>query len=143
MSEKTSRTGETSEFYVMYLLHRAGADAFLTFGNKKKMDIVVKKGAVALTVDVKGLKSSGNFIIDSNDNYKEYLNDSNHYYILVYFKEFENVDVAPEFFILPATKLGDVIKHYADGRNEISVKDAREHGSQDLSVFVDSESWKF
>lgn len=47
-------TNLAAEFYVLSVLHRLGADANLTLGNKKSVDIaVVRDAGDALTVDVK------------------------------------------------------------------------------------------
>jgi len=49
-------TNLASEFYALSTLHRLGADANLTLGNKKFVDIAVIRGeGDAITVDVKGL----------------------------------------------------------------------------------------
>ena len=52
----TYNTNLASEFYVLSVLHRLGAEANLTLGNKKAVDIVIVHAAGdAVTVDVKGL----------------------------------------------------------------------------------------
>jgi hypothetical protein len=56
-------TGIASEFYVLSMLLRKGADATLTLGNKKNIDIFVNKDGKAFTIDVKGLKSTGDFML--------------------------------------------------------------------------------
>lgn len=56
-------TGIVSEFYVLSVLLRCGINANLTLGNQKKVDIIVNNKGVAMTIDVKGLKSSGDFIM--------------------------------------------------------------------------------
>ena len=48
-------TNLAAEFYVLSMLHRLGADAALTLGNKKGVDIMVARAAgEAVTVEVKG-----------------------------------------------------------------------------------------
>jgi len=62
MSEAKYNTNLAAEFHVLLALHRLGADATLTVGNKKSVDIaVVQATGRSLTVDVKGLagKTSG------------------------------------------------------------------------------------
>ncbi len=39
-------TNLASEFYVLSMLHRLGADASLTLGNKKAVDIIVVQGSL-------------------------------------------------------------------------------------------------
>ena len=49
-------TNLASEFFVLSSLYRLGADATLTLGNKKSVDIVViRKAGDAVTIDVKGV----------------------------------------------------------------------------------------
>lgn len=56
MSEEKYNTNLAAEFHVLSILHRLGASASLTLGNKKSVDIVVITGlAKAVTIDVKGL----------------------------------------------------------------------------------------
>ena len=88
-------TGMVSEFYVLSVLLRCGINANLTLGNQKKVDIIVSNKGVAMTIDVKGLKSSGDFIIG---NYSESKDDKNHFYIFVYYSNFENVKENPELY---------------------------------------------
>ncbi len=52
-------TNLAAEFYVLSLLHRMGADANITLGNQKAVDIVVVRApGDAVTIDVKGLAAS-------------------------------------------------------------------------------------
>jgi hypothetical protein len=49
-------TNLASEFYVLAALYRLGADASLSLGNKKAVDItVVRAAGDAITIDVKGV----------------------------------------------------------------------------------------
>lgn len=49
-------TNLAAEFYVLSILHRLGAEAILTLGNKKSVDVVVVRASGdVVTVDVKGL----------------------------------------------------------------------------------------
>ena len=50
-------TNLASEFYVLSMLHRLGANAALTLGNKKAVDIIVaNENGSTTTIDVKGLE---------------------------------------------------------------------------------------
>ena len=95
-------TGMVSEFYVLSVLLRCGINANLTLGNQKKVDIIVNNKGVAMTIDVKGLKSSGDFIIG---NYFESKDDKNHFYIFVYYSNFENIKENPKMRYLVNTKI--------------------------------------
>jgi hypothetical protein len=66
MSEKGYNTNLASEFYVLSVLHRLGADAVLTLGNKKSVDLaVVGAAGDSITVDVKGLAGSTGWPVDN------------------------------------------------------------------------------
>ena len=91
MGTVNQETGLASEFYVLSALVRNSVDANITLGNQKKVDIIVNNKGVAMTIDVKGLKSSGDFIIG---NYKENKDDKNHFYIFVYYSDFENITIS-------------------------------------------------
>ncbi len=43
MGEKSQNTNLASEYYVLSMLYRIGANAYLTLGNKKSVDIIVEK----------------------------------------------------------------------------------------------------
>ena len=100
-------TGIASEFYVLSMLLRKGADATLTLGNKKNIDIFVNKDGKALTIDVKGLKSTGDFILG---NHEETFQDKNHYFIFVHYHNFEDNSLLPDIFVVPATEISELLK---------------------------------
>ena len=101
MGQENLQTGMASEFYVLSMLFRKGANAQLTLGNNKFVDIVVQKGSKTLTIDVKGLKGKTNFPIDNLSNY-----DPNHYVIFVcYNNKIEDHNTIPDCYILKAKHL--------------------------------------
>jgi hypothetical protein len=52
----TYNTNLAAEFYVLSMLYRLGADASLTLGNKKAVDIIVAcTPGRTVTIDVKGV----------------------------------------------------------------------------------------
>lgn len=65
MGEKSQNTNLASEYYVLSMLYRIGANAYLTLGNKKSVDIIVEKKNKLITIDVKGLQGTTNFPIDN------------------------------------------------------------------------------
>ena len=125
-------TGMASEFYVLSVLLRCGINANLTLGNQKKVDIIVNNKGVAMTIDVKGLKSSGDFIIG---NYMESKDDKNHFYIFVYYSNFENVKENPELYVVPATEISAIVKE-RESVNNVSIVSLREKYSKDFSDAV-------
>lgn len=128
-------TGIASEFCVLSMLLRIGADATLTLGNKKEVDIIVTKNGKALTIDVKGLRSTGDFILGNHENSFQ---DKNHYFIFVHYTKFSDILSLPEFFVVPAVKISNLIKE-RNGIKNISLKTLREsyfYTEETLKVFL-------
>lgn len=132
MKTVNQTTGMVSEFYVLSVLLRCGINANLTLGNQKKVDIIVNNKGVAMTIDIKGLKSSGDFIIG---NYFESKDDKNHFYIFVYYSNFENVKENPELYVVPATEISAIVKE-RESVNNVSIVSLREKYSKDFSDAV-------
>ena len=132
MGTLNQTTGMVSEFYVLSVLLRCGINANLTLGNQKKVDIIVNNKGVAMTIDVKGLKSSGDFIIG---NYMESKDDKNHFYIFVYYSDFENIKENPELYVVPATEISAIVKE-RESVNNVSIVSLREKYSNDFSDAV-------
>ena len=132
MGTLNQTTGMVSEFYVLSVLLRCGINANLTLGNQKKVDIIVNNKGVAMTIDVKGLKSSGDFIIG---NYMESKDDKNHFYIFVYYSDFENIKENPELYVVPATEISAIVKE-RESVNNVSIVSLREKYSKDFSDAV-------
>jgi hypothetical protein len=103
MGEQQFNTHLAAEFFVMSALHRLGAHALLTLGNKKAVDIVVEKGEDTLTVEVKGLSVAGSFPIGD---YTARARDKNHYYVFVSFLgKIEDPACPPDVYVVPAADL--------------------------------------
>ena len=52
-------TGIASEYLVLSMLYRLGADAYMTMGNKKSVDIwIIKDGEPDVSIDVKSVRAS-------------------------------------------------------------------------------------
>mgnify|MGYP001617688514 CR=1 FL=1 len=101
MSEKGHNTNLAAEYYVLSMLYRVGANAYLTLGNKKSIDIVIDNNGKTLTADVKGLKDTSCFPID-NWNKK----DKNHYLIFVSFlKRIHDPTCLPEIYVVPSLEI--------------------------------------
>ena len=101
MSEISSNTNLASEYYVLSCLYRIGVDAYLTLGNKKSVDIIIKKPDRLITIDVKGLKGTTNFPIDNWNEINE-----NHYLVFVAFNDkIADTNYLPDVFIVPSTEI--------------------------------------
>ena len=99
----TYNSNLAGEFYVLSMLHRLGADATLTLGNKKAVDIVVVRAAgKTVTVDVKALAGKTSWPVDNFRGEKK-----GHFLALVCFLgKIEDLAVVPEIYIVPSMKVG-------------------------------------
>jgi hypothetical protein len=103
MGETTNNTNLASEYYILSMLYRVGAEAYLTLGNKKSVDIIVKKKSKTITIDVKGLKGTTSFPIDNFEK-----GEKNHYFIFISFlDDIDNPEVLPEVYAVPSI---DILK---------------------------------
>jgi hypothetical protein len=103
-------TNLASEFWVLSTLHRLGAEAYLTLGNKKSVDIVVQpdEGSIR-TIDVKGVAKHYDWPADNI----KLPGKQNHYYVLVCFDgKIDQPDQSPSAWVVPAKELKDFIKTY-------------------------------
>lgn len=124
MEEKQTRTtgyqtGMASEFLVMSMLYRLGLNAHLTLGNNKRVDIVVETyDDKAVTIDVKSVRGydsipAGNVIAKDN-----------HYVVAVVYKNrFGDVNVLPDFYIVPSKVIVEKAVIYETGPTDLFVKD--------------------
>jgi hypothetical protein len=106
----TYNTNLAAEFYVLSMLHRFGADAALTLGNKKAVDIiVVNKNGTTSTIDVKGLEKRYDWPADNI----RLLGKHQHFYILVSFEgRIKDPLTPPSVWVFPSTDLKDFIIEY-------------------------------
>lgn len=105
----TTDTGTASEFLVCSMLMRMGAEAYVTMGNKKQVDIRVVYNNTAKTIDVKAVRGYSSWIVN---NVKS---DANHYVVLLcYNNNFEDATYMPETFVIPSEKLISLSKSFKD-----------------------------
>ena len=102
MSESQYNTNLAAEFYVLSVLHRLGADATLTLGNKKSVDIAVVKGAGSTaTIDVKGLAGTTSWPVDNVTSVK-----NGHFLVFVcYNGKIKMPNILPDVWVIPAAAL--------------------------------------
>jgi hypothetical protein len=120
-------TNLASEFYVLSVLHRLGADANLTLGNKKSVDIAVVRGAGdTLTVDVKGLAGKTGWPIDNFRGGRK-----GHFLVLVcYLGKIADPSAVPEVYVVPSTEVDSITYHAPGGRKVITLSSARKADRQ-------------
>jgi hypothetical protein len=92
-------TNLAAEFYVLSMLHRLGADATLTLGNKKGVDIVVVRDTGdAVTIDVKGVAARYDWPAGNVQS----PHPERHFVVLVSFEgQISNPAVAPRCWVVP------------------------------------------
>jgi hypothetical protein len=125
-------TNLAAEFNVLSILHRLGADANLTLGNKKSVDIVVVRGAGdTITVDVKGLAGKTSWPVDNIGQGK-----AGHFLVLVCFLgKIEEPSHGPEVYVIPAPRLQPFVYHAPSGRRVIQLARARSLGKKYIDAW--------
>lgn len=59
-------TGIASEYLVLSMLYRLGADAYLTLGNRKSIDIgVIREDGTRISIDVKSVRGYSSIPVDN------------------------------------------------------------------------------
>jgi hypothetical protein len=126
-------TNLAAEFYVLSMLYRFGADAALTLGNKKAVDIIVaNENGTTTTIDVKGLEKRYDWPFDD----KKLIQNKLHFYILVCFDgKITDPNIAPSVWIIPASELAQYIRKYKT-RDVISRANILAKGQQYLHAWL-------
>ncbi len=107
-------TNLASEYLILSMLNRLGLDAYITLGNKKSIDIIVKNENKTITIDVKGLAGTTLFPLD---NFKENL--KNHFIVFVsYLNKINDCEVTPEIHIVPSNKIESIMYHNPKGNRK-------------------------
>jgi len=123
-------TNLAAEFYVLSMLYRLGAEAFLTLGNKKSVDIIVTHpNASTLTLDVKGLAGPYDWPADNI----VLPGPMSHFIALLSFEgKIADPLHVPSVWIIPANELAPFRKKYKT-RVVVSRALIREKGSDYLN----------
>ena len=101
IGERRYNTNLASEYYVLSMLYRVGVEAYLTLGNKKSVDILVKKGEEIITIDVKGLRGKTNFSVENC-----HMKSDGHFLVFVSFLDkIEDPEILPEVYVVPSVDL--------------------------------------
>lgn len=109
------QTNLASEFHVLSILYRLGADATLTLGNKKSVDIVVvREGGDAVTIDVKGLAGKYDW---PADNIRTTLGDKHFIVLVSYDGRIGDPHSVPSTWVIPSDKLDPFIKQFKTRRD--------------------------
>lgn len=103
-------TNLASEFHVLSILHRLGADAALTLGNKKTVDIfVVRPNGVSVTVDVKGVAGKFDWPADNI----RLPGKKDHFLALVCYEgRIGYPEESPSVWVIPSLKIESFVKKF-------------------------------
>ena len=120
-------TNLAAEFYVLSMLHRLGADATLTLGNKKGVDIVVvREAGEAVTVEVKGVAKRYDWPASNIQS----PHPERHFVVLVNFEgRIEDLTVAPRCWVVPLPDLEPYLHQYGT-RLDLLRSSMQENGEQ-------------
>jgi hypothetical protein len=110
-------TNLASEFYVLAALYRLGADASLSLGNKKAVDItVVRAAGDAVTIDVKGVAGRYDWPADNISSVPR----ERHFVVFVSFEgKFEDPRALPSIWVVPHADVQQFRVQYT-GRSNMS-----------------------
>ena len=127
-NSKSYNTNLASEFYVLSILYRNQIEAYLTLGNKKSVDILVRrKNGQNISIDVKGA-ITGDWLLGN----KPLIVKENHYIVLVHFgNKIERVDVTPRIYVIPSNLIHPFVKNGGKGYSA-NLKMLKEKGEKYL-----------
>jgi hypothetical protein len=110
-------TNLASEYLMMSLLFRAGKDAYLSLGNKKGVDIIVKtnQGSICV-IEVKGNNKRNDWLIGSNGTFP---NKPNLLFALVLFNgKINDINSPADFWLIPSEILAQDSEHKIASNNK-------------------------
>jgi len=113
---KKYNTNLASEYYVLSMLYRKGIEAYLTVGNKKSVDIIIQNQNRVFTVDVKGIRGTTLFPLDS---FQASEGNPNHLFVFVSFlKKITDHKTIPECYIVPVCEIESLLYHNPKGNRK-------------------------
>jgi len=130
-------TNLASEYLMMSLLCRAGKDAYLSLGNKKGVDIIVKtdKGAICI-LEVKGVNKNNDWMIGNSGKLPSL---PNMFYVLIGFEgKISDVNAPAKFYLIPSeilNKDGEFKVSKNEKTTYLSHKYIRENYASYLNTF--------
>lgn len=103
-------TNLASEYLVMSLMCRAGKEAYLSLGNKKGVDVIVRtlKGAICI-IEVKGVNKRNDWLINNSGKFEAAPNLI--YALVCYHGKIDELTSTPDFWIIPSLKLAEATEH--------------------------------
>jgi hypothetical protein len=103
-------TNLSSEYLMMSLLSRAGKDAYLSLGNKKGVDIIVKttKGAICI-IEVKGVNKRNDWLICNSGKLPIGINLM--YALVCFHGKIDQLTFSADFWVIPSSVLARISEH--------------------------------
>ncbi len=112
---KAHYTHLASEFYVLSMLNRMQIECYLTLGNNKSVDILVRNGKKNISIDVKGARN-GEWLMGG----KPPVALKDHYYALVHYQgKIDHPEYLPLVYIIPS---GEIEKLLVEGGKGHGIK---------------------
>jgi|SRR6266853_5146723 len=110
-------TNLASEFHVLSVLHRLGAEACLTLGNKKGVDIfLIRNTGASVMVEVKGV--AGKFDWPADNIFPQ--DGKLHFVVLVSYEgKIHEPSIVPSVWVVPGEVISTFMKQY-EGRRVVS-----------------------
>jgi hypothetical protein len=110
-------TNLASEYFVLSALYRKGFEAFITLGNKKTIDIIVKIDRKPVTIDVKGIQGTTSFPVD---NFNHTVKHADHFIVFISFlNRISEIDSMPEIYIVPANAVKNLTYQNPKGNRRV------------------------
>lgn len=132
-------TNLASEYLMMSLLCRVGKDAYLSLGNKKGVDIIVKtdKGAICI-IEVKGVNKKDDWIIGNSGKLSII---PNMLYALICFNgKINDLNTSADFWIIPSSKLAEISEHKI-AKNQKTVYISNKYIRENYNDYKNSFKW--
>ena len=106
---KSYNTNLASEYFIMSILCRAGKDAYLSLGNKKGVDIIVKTERDTICiVEVKGVSKKLDWLINNNGIFPAA--DNLFYALVCYNNKIHELESTPDFWVIPSLRIKEDLK---------------------------------
>ena len=132
-------TNLASEYFMMSLLCRVGKDAYLSLGNTKGVDIIVKteKGAICI-IEVKGVNKRNDWLICNSG--KLPIEPSLFYALVCFHGKIDELTSTADFWIVPSSKLAQITEHKIS-KNQKTVYTSNKYVRQNYDEYKNSFKW--
>lgn len=117
IATRVYNTNLASEYFIMSTLCRSGIDAYLSLGNKKGVDIIIKsENDTICIVEVKGVSKKMDWLINNNGAFTA---SDNLYYAFVCFNgKIDDLETTPDFWFVPSVVIQNEEKYKIAGNGK-------------------------